>query len=84
MIDFPATYAFDQMILHDATLRRAYLAMLAERRAAKVATAFAAAKNLEELEHARGSVAVLDELRHSFEKEQRNVAQRSNYADRTA
>jgi hypothetical protein len=72
----PNSYAWDQLILHDATLRRSYLLMLAERRAAIVAQAFAAAGTIEKLEHSRGGVAVLDDLANSFEREQRYASRR--------
>lgn len=74
--------AFDALLRTSPDVRRVYLLMLDARKQAIVATAFRSARSMEELEHARGRVAMLDELITSHTKEDTYAARRSDYAHR--
>lgn len=74
---------FDTLLRTDPELRRVYLMMLAERRFEIIATAFKSAHSMEQLEHARGRVAMLDTLTKSHTREEHYGRQRSEHAVRS-
>lgn len=77
MIDAAPIRHFDQLVRQDPELRRAYLAMLEERRTALIESGFHGAKTIEQLENFRGQVSMLTTLANSHEKERSHAVARA-------